>query len=123
MAYLNRTIRLAFDGTDSKYPTLGDDIWVTIKNPLLMPASVVQTDTPLQTDAQGNIVNNTEAMNAGFEIAARLVVDWNVYDPDDESDNPAALPLPATAETMKKLPISISNAIGEIVGKAMDRTT
>lgn len=119
MPYLDRTIRLAFDGTDPAYPQLGDDIWVVIKNPLLMPASAIQTDTNIQVDANGNPVDRNAAMEAGFEIASRLVVSWNVYDPDDSEDNPAPLPLPATPHALRILPLSISNAISEIVGKAL----
>jgi hypothetical protein len=122
MAYTNRTVRLAFDGTDDTLPDLGTDIWVVIRNPLLMPASMLQGSADLQLDANGAPVDRMAAINASLEIASRLVVEWNVYDPADVSETPMPLGLPATAEMMRLLPMSITNAISEIVGKALDRT-
>lgn len=111
MAYTNRTIRLDF-------PELGYDIWVIINNPMLMPSSRLQSDIDIQTDAQGRPIDPKAAVAATFDIAAKLVSSWNVYDPFDETETP--IPLPATPEKMALLPMSITLKISEIVGKALN---
>lgn len=120
MAYTNRTIRLAFDGSDDNYPNLGDDIYVVISNPMLMPASKLQTGTDIQLDASGNPVDPVEAMNKSMEMVANIIIDWRVYDPLDGAIVPEPLPLPATSENVQRIPVVISNAIAELVGKALN---
>lgn len=121
MAYTNRTIRLAFDGTDDNLPLLGDDIWVVIRNPMLMPMSVLQPDVQIELNAEGQPTDPVAAVKGTMNIVTKLIADWNVYDPTDFSDAPALLPLPATVENVEKLPMAILNAINEIAGKALDR--
>lgn len=133
MAYTNRTIRLQFDGTQvidglektddnpdgtMHLPDLGDGIYVTVRNPMLMPPSklVPKTDVPL--DANGQPVDREAALMAGAEVMAGLVTDWRVFDPLDDADDPQPLPLPATPEAMAGLPTTISNAIGALLRKA-----
>ena len=111
MAYTNRTIQLDF-------PELGDDIWVVINNPMLMPSSRLQSDIDIETDEQGRPKDPKAAVRATFDIASKLVSSWNVYDPFDESETP--LGLPATPEKMALLPMSITLKISEIVGKALN---
>ncbi len=111
MAYLNRTIRLEF-------PELGPDVWVAIHNPMLMPSSRLQSDIDIALDANGRPVDSKQAVDASFDIAAKLIASWNVYDPFDETDTP--LELPATIEKLRLLPMSITLKISEIVGKALN---
>lgn len=121
MAYLNRTIRLAFDGTDDNYPMLGDDIWVTINNPQIMPMSVLRADVDIELNPDGTPKDAKMAIKGTMQICCKLIVEWNVYDPRDESDPPTPLPLPATVETLELLPVSIVQAVSELAGKALNR--
>lgn len=112
MAYLSRTIRIEF-------PELGDDIWVSIHNPLLMPISKLQPDTDVKLNPDGTPTDPKAAIRGTFEIVAKLVLSWNVYDPMDTSEAPDPLPMPATPELVEKLPQLITMKINEIVGKAL----
>lgn len=120
MAYTNRTINLNFDGTDDNYPMLGDDIWITILNPMLMPASKLQAGNDVKLGPDGQPTDMVAAMRAGHMLLAQLVVDWHVYDPTDDSEDPAVLPLPATIENVELLPMAIINAVSELIGKALN---
>jgi hypothetical protein len=111
MAYTNRTIRLDF-------PELGDDIWVVINNPMLMPASRLQSDIDIKVGEDGKPIDPKQAITATFDIASKLVQSWNVYDPFDETDTP--MELPATIEKLQLLPMTITLRISEIVGKALN---
>ncbi len=111
MAYLNRTIRLDF-------PELGDDIWVVVSNPMLMPSSRLQSDIEIELDDAGKPKDSKAAVRATFDIASKLVVAWNVYDPFDDTETP--LELPATVDKMALLPMTITLKISEIVGKALN---
>lgn len=121
MAYTNRTIRLAFDGTDDAYPMLGDDIWVVINNPAIVPMSKLQPDSPIELSPDGTPKDSKAAVQGTLEICAKLIVGWNVYDPADASESPTPLPLPATVELLELLPVVIVQSISEIAGKAMSR--
>ncbi len=116
MAYLNRTIRLAFDGTDDSMPKLGDDIWVVIRNPMLMPGSALSTGIEIDP----NNVDMARALQHSQIMAARLIESWNVYNPDDPNDPPTPYPLPATPEMVATLPVVIVNKIAELAGQALN---
>lgn len=116
MAYLNRTIRLAFDGTDDALPKLGDDIWIVIKNPMLMPGSALSTGIEIDP----NNVDTGQALKHSSIIASRLIESWNVYDPDDSNDPPTPYPLPASPEMCMTLPIVMINKIAELAGDALN---
>lgn len=114
--YKNRFIHLDF-------PELGDDIWVDILNPLLAPADRLQSGLAVEIGPDGKPVDlSTEkSMDMSYDVAAKLIVRWNVYDIDDVSDDPQPLPVPVTIESMKKLPFSITSRITAELGKAMDQ--
>lgn len=112
MAYTNRTIRI-------EYPELGDDIWVAIQNPMLMPISMLQPDSDIKIGSDGIPEDPKAAIHGSFEVAAKLVSSWNVYDPMDPAENPDPMPLPATAEKLERLPQVITLRISEYVGKAL----
>lgn len=133
MAYTDRTIRLSFDGTQTlegmpddetgkltilHLPNLGENIFVVIRNPMLMPPSMLlpAVDVPLGPD--GTPVDRDAAMRAGSEVLARLVVDWHLFDPMDDSDDPQPLPLPATTDHLMIIPSIITRAIGLVLTKA-----
>lgn len=111
MGYKDRTVELKFDGS-TDYDDLGEGCFVKIKNPKLLPLSKLIPEE-VETDAAGAPVDKDAPLNAVYARMASVIIDWCVWDPDDESDNPALLELPATAETVAKLPASITEAIAE----------
>lgn len=133
MAYTNRHIRIAFDGSQidpdatddagkpvegAHYPDLGPDIWINIHNPMLMPQSMLLPDVDVPVDDNGRPLDIRAAVDASRSVMARLVASWNVYDSLDMSDDPQPLPTPATAEMFDRIPAAIGNAISSLVGRA-----
>lgn len=121
------------------FPELGEDVSVLIRNPqLLAPAEVTPRDVAL--DEQGRPLDPQEAQNAMYEVFARIIVAWKVYDgsvspalelgenPDPvalfESLNstPAAQPRLAavTVDNIARMPLRIINRIGEELGRVAD---
>lgn len=106
--YANSVLRLDFP--DLSMPD--DLIYVAIRNPKTVPVERLQpADLPL--DAEGK-PDMSQAMPAAYAVIAGLVIDWHVYDADDDSDDSPALPLPATVELVGKLP-------ADILTEVMDR--
>lgn len=112
--YANRVVRLDFPD----YTEPGDTpIHVIIKNPRIMPPSeITPDDVKLGPDGQPD---EQQAMQAMYQVIARLVKAWYVYDATDDADDQARLPLPATPELVAKLPMEIVNAIASEVKKVM----
>lgn len=105
MGYKNRTVTLNFE-------ELGDGVYVTMKNPKLQsPSALMPRDIP--TDEQGRPRDPKQAEEVTYEVIAGLVVGWMVFDANDESEDPPCLPLPATAETVGKLPMEIILRLSE----------
>lgn len=102
--YNNRFKRIDF-------PELGDDVFVTIRNPKTLPPQKMQPEG-VQLDAQGNPVDEDAAEKAMYAVMATLVRDWLVYDASSDEDDQPLLTLPATAESIGKLPLEILRALG-----------
>ena len=104
MGYANTKIRLDF-------PDLSEDddpIYVVIRNPRTVPGpQLLADDLPPDADSQAH-------MDAGFAVMARLVTDWHVYDGTVDDGEP--LPLPATVEAMRKLPMEITVRLSDEIG-------
>jgi hypothetical protein len=119
--YANRVITLRFPDLSDDPDT--DPIWVTIRNPRLVP--------PAELRPKGGIDENDEEsmMAATNETMSRLIVGWRVYDAAapvelDENghevgDQPL-LGMPVTPEAVAKLPMEIINRIGEEIQEAAD---
>lgn len=122
-----------------QFPELGDDVSVLIRNPqLLAPAEITPKDVPL--DERGQPLDPQEAQNAMYEVFARLIVAWKVYDGSTgtplelgEDADPVALfeSLNATPDAQPRLgaitvdniarmPLRIINRIGEELGRVAD---
>jgi hypothetical protein len=108
--YKNRTITLKFDGT-SALDDLGEDIWVMIRNPKLMNVEKL-TPREIPLDENGIPKDSKDAMLASYEVMAGLIVKWNVYDADDDSDDPQPL-TEVTPENIAKLPMGILTSISD----------
>lgn len=110
MGYTNKHIRLDFSD-------LGEGCYVTIRNPRLMTSGQLSA-VDVEIGPDGRPVDHNAAMNAGNATIAKLIVNWCVWDPDDESDDPAVLPLPATPEIVTKLPMAVVVGISEQIEQA-----
>ena len=124
--YTNRFIPLMF-------PELGDRVSVLIRNPKLVPPGEI-------TPQVGEHPTQEETFQASYEVMARLIVAWRVYDSsalavdiDLDADNldeqlasleQAEQPRlgPITPENLAKLPTAILNRIGEILAGEADPT-
>jgi hypothetical protein len=120
MGYANPVITLPFKELSSDWET--DPIRVTIRNPRLVPPAELR---PKGLDSE----DEGEVMLASFEVMARLIVGWRVYDASapielDAEGNVVGeqplLPLPATAALVAKLPLEIVQRLGEEVKQAGD---
>lgn len=109
MGYKKSTITLDFPDLVDE----GEECWVKIKNPKLQPADAL---TP-RDDVDENDFKQVEA--AAFEIMAGLIIDWRVWDPADDSDDPPVMPLPATVASTKRLPMEIVTRIQEEITGAI----
>jgi hypothetical protein len=126
MGYANRVIRLDFpDLTDDP---VNDKIWVTIRNPKLVPSGEL---TPEQvTPVVDGQAEDAAAANASMhKMFAKLIIGWRAYDASeipvlDAAGNPvgeqALLPMEYTEATVAKLPMEILNAIGREVTEALN---
>lgn len=126
--YNNRLILLQF-------PELGDKVSVLIRNPKLVPPEEL---TPKVAPGPDGQLSQDDSFQATYEVAARLIVAWHVYDAsaapvdiDMDADNLdeqlAALEQaeqprlgPVTPDNVAKLPTGILNRIGEIIQGEMD---
>lgn len=70
-----------------------------------------------ETGDAGDLVTDEDA-NRGFEMIARLIIGWRVYDATSTEEDQPLLPLPATPALVGKLPQEILTRVMEEVGKA-----
>jgi hypothetical protein len=124
MGYRNPVITFRFDELVEE----GDSCHVVIRNPRLMPGAEIKSMAGISDAGDDEATGTT--MDRVFEMIAKLVIGWRVYDPttplkvnehtgeliNDEETEPRLLPLPATPELVATLP-------QEIVMKLMDEVT
>lgn len=106
-----------------------DTCHVIIRNPRTMPGDQF---TALAADSEA--AGDDAKMRRMHQMIAGLVIGWRVWDPSvpvkanpetgelihDEETAPRLLPLPATAESVAKLPSEIQMAIMSKVGEAIN---
>ncbi|MBX7464973.1 hypothetical protein [Streptomyces sp. NPDC057910] len=130
--YTSRYIALPF-------PELGDRVSVLLRNPRLLPPSeITPRDVALGPDGQP--VDSAAAQQAMYEVMARVIAAWNVYDAsspgapiDIDLDAPdfaeqlKALEAadqtrlgPITADNVARLPMAIIAAISDELGRVAD---
>ena len=115
--YRNRSIKLEFPELSED----GDSVYVTIRNPKLVPIEALLTGVPVGPDGQP--LDRDLARKKGYEKIANLVIDWRVYDATAIGEEQPLLELPATAELVAKLPFEISERIAEEVNKVGEDPT
>jgi hypothetical protein len=92
------------------FPVLGEDVYVTIRNPKTLPPSVLRPEG-ISLDQNGNPASDEQAEAAMYKVLATLVRDWHVYDATSDADDQPLLELPATAAGVERLPLEIINKI------------
>ncbi|MCY0917059.1 hypothetical protein OS965_02560 [Streptomyces sp. H27-G5] len=121
------------------FPELGDDVSVLMRNPqLLPPKDITPKDVPL--DEHGQPLDPQQAQEAMYEVIARVIVAWKVYDASQtaplelgEDVDPVALfeslnavhdsqPRlgPVTVENVGRMPMRIINRVMEEIGRVAD---
>jgi hypothetical protein len=115
--YKNRLIPLEFPELSED----GDLISVTLRNPQTVPFDNLQ---PRQVahDANGEPIDKQDAYLAMYEVYARMIVNWHVYDATSLDDDQPELPLPATAENFAKLPLEVQNRVADEVNMRRNPT-
>lgn len=122
--YANRVVRIAFpDLTEADT----DELFVVIRNPKTMTVDELTPQDVALDPATGQPVDTDLAAQRSREIIARLVVAWRMYDASDFSVDPdtgipteqAPLPLPATAELVRRLPMAAIQAINDKISEAI----
>ena len=124
MGYANRLVHLDFT---AELAEPGDQIWITIRNPKLMAAGELRPREVAMMPDGVTPVNMNDAETAMYEMLAKLIVGWHVYDASeialDSFGNPVAqdvLPMPATPENVAKLPAVIVKRISEEITNAVN---
>lgn len=124
MGYANRLIKLDFP--DLSEDPAADPVWVTIRNPRLVPPHELTPEqvTPI---VNGQPEDPEKATQATYKMIAKLIVGWRAYDATtpvvlDAAGNDTApavlLPAEFTAGNVAKLPMEIINRIGQEMGEA-----
>lgn len=133
--YANRVITLPFPELSEP----GDNVHVVLRNPRLMPAdelrsaggggpedaerlAAVQAAIAAGQEPPDDLVTDKDAKR-GYALVAKLIIGWHVYDATSTEEDMPLLPLPATVESVGKLPMEILTAVMEQVGKATPRPT
>jgi hypothetical protein len=109
------------------YPNLGDDIRVIMRNPKLMTTDELSGDNVEINPVTGLPVDMQAAKWSMYGTVAKLIVGWTVFDATapmvdedlTEIDQPA-LPMPATAENVAKLPSAILGDLVNVVKEALN---
>lgn len=104
-----------------------DPIWVSMRNARLMSPKELQPK-PVATDENGRPVDNDQAQEAMYEVLAKLIVGWRVYDPNSikineetgELGDMERLPSPATPQLVARLPVTIIKKLAEEMTEAMN---
>lgn len=121
------------------FPEVADGCSVLLRNPQLVPPEVLEpTSVPVGPD--GEPLDRDEARNAMYEVMARLIVGWKVFDASvaptaaGEDVDPEELlktltqatPVrlgAITPENVGKLPLVIINKLGAAIGDAANPPT
>lgn len=101
------------------FPELGEDVFITIRNPKTLPPSMMRPEG-IRVDAAGNPVDEEETERAMYAVIAKLVRDWHVYDASSDEDEQPLLTLPATADKIGQLPLVILKALGNEIQVAIN---
>jgi len=113
------------------FPDLTEDdqltVFVALRDPKTVPMDeLVPQDLPRGTD--GEVLDKQLAEQRSREIIAKLVVGWHMFDATDFRVDPttgdpldqALLPMPATPESVRRLPMVVTQKINEAIVGAIN---
>lgn len=122
--YANRVIHIPF-------PELTDDpedrVWLSIRNPQYMSPQEMRPKE-LAVGPDGKPADPEAAQAAMYEVYAKLIIGWRVYDPesiriDPDTGEPAdmeRMPSTPTPSLVAKLPMVILNKLSEVVKNSVN---
>ena len=116
--YANRLITETFP----ELTQAGDPvIHVIMRNPRLVPPDEMRR-ADIAVGPDGAPVDEGAAKRASDELMAKLITGWLVYDASAGAPEGDAgrLPLPATAESVAKLPMEIINRLAERISSSVN---
>jgi len=106
------------------YPELGDRVSVLLRNPQLLPPSVI-TPRDVPMDDKGQPVDSADAQMAMYEVMARVIVKWRVFDGStaapDVPDLDLDIDADALAEQIEALGATEQPPLGDITADNVAR--
>jgi hypothetical protein len=95
-----------------------------MRNPKTVPAGELRSSAgDVSVTEDGTAEDDEKAESAGYSVLAKLIIGWHVYDgTSTEADQPL-LPLPATPESVGKLPMEILTRLSEELAKVNPQRT
>lgn len=98
-----------------KFPTLGDDVWVTIKDPEFLTDAEAET-RPVAKNPDGT-ENEDDRLTAYYELLASLVIDASLFDKADNSP----IKVPLTVEDLRsRIPRRVRKFISKTLQESSD---
>jgi hypothetical protein len=118
--YANRIVTIHFPEL-SEPP---DDVHVVMRNPKTVPAGELRSSAgDVPTGPDGTPADDDKAESAGYAVLAKLIIGWHVYDGTSTEDDQPLLGLPATPESVGKLPMEILTRLTEELAKVNPQPT
>jgi hypothetical protein len=116
--YANRVITLKFEELSEP----GDLVHIVMRNPKLLPVDELKPGQDIAIGADGQPLDTELAEEDTYRRLAKMIVGWHVYDAtltDEELEalgrgeevDQRRLPLPATADSVRRLPNEIQRAL------------
>lgn len=97
-----------------KFPTLGDDVWVTIKDPEFLTDDEAEGRTVVKNP--DGTENEDDRLAAYYELLASLVVEASLFDKADNS--PISAPL-----TVEDLRSRVPRRVRKFISKALQESS
>jgi hypothetical protein len=125
MGYANTVVHMDF--SDLSEDPVGDPIWISVRNfKMMSPGELAPRDIPL--DADGKPIDPEQAQQAMYEVLAKTIIGWRVYDANSlEVDPETGTPLPMrrlesppTPARVACLPVEIINRLSDEMAKAVN---
>lgn len=114
--YKDRVVTLEFDEDED-----GGRVYIALRNPRKVPGTEMAL-RQVPRDSEGNAIDQLDEAMAIFEVYAKLIVGWRVYDATSTDENQPLLDSPATPELVAKLPRDIQERLAKEVWTPTDPT-
>jgi hypothetical protein len=117
--YANRVVTIHFPELSEPE----DDVHVVMRNPKTVPAGELRSSAGDVATGEDGQPTDAAAEGAGYAVMAKLIIGWHVYDGTSTEDDQPLLPLPATPESVGKLPMEILTRLSEELAKVNPQPT